>query len=93
MDITEWTLKLLAISLAGRRWTTTVDEDSASGQPVLSVASTARFHVGQRILINPNGPRVEVGTVLSVQDGDNVKLEANLVYTHTATQGDKVRRC
>jgi hypothetical protein len=75
-----------------RRYSTTVNGNSASGQPVLNVVSTNRFYVGRHVWINPNGPRAEVATVLSVQAGVSLTMTANLTYTHTAVQADKVRR-
>jgi hypothetical protein len=76
----------------GGRFFTTVDADSASGQPVLNVASTAKFDKAQGVVINPHGAREEFGTIISVQDGISITLQSNLTYTHTALQADRVKR-
>jgi hypothetical protein len=71
---------------------TTVDSDSSSGQKVLNVASTTGFSVGDEILIHDGGAREERGVVASIQAGVSLTLEDNLVYTHTAAQGDDVAK-
>ena len=76
----------------GGRFATTVDGNSASGQPVLNVASTVKFERGQGVVINPHGARQEFGTIISVTDGVSITLQSNLVYTHTAVQSDRVKR-
>jgi hypothetical protein len=76
----------------GGRYSTTVNADSASGQPVLNVAVTSHFAAGQGVQINPHGARDETKTILSVQAGVSLTMTANLTYTHTAVQADKVKR-
>jgi len=69
---------------------TTIKADSASGQKVLSVASTQGYSVGMTITVNYAGARVETGVIASIQTGVSLTLVANLTYTHTAAQADVV---
>jgi len=76
----------------------TVDADSAAAQPVLNVAATANFSAtdkakGWRIIINRGGAREEEATILSIQAGTSITLDANLTYEHTAAQADVVEVC
>ena len=73
----------------------TVDENTASGQPILKVAATGNFdatdgNLGWRVIINRGGDREEEGTVLSIQAGASITLDSNLTYAHTAAQADVV---
>jgi hypothetical protein len=68
----------------------TVDDDSASGQKVLKVASTDSFSVGDKVVVNRDGNREEVGDINSIQAGVSITLENDLTYTHTAIQADDV---
>jgi hypothetical protein len=67
-----------------------VDQDSASGQEVLNVDSTAGFFVGDTVDINPGGPREETGVIASIQAGVSLTLEDPLANAHTALQNDMV---
>ena len=69
---------------------TSVDADSNAGQPVLNVASTSGFIVGQSLEINQGGPRNETLVILSVQAGVSLTFTTNLGFTHTAVQADRV---
>lgn len=70
---------------------TTVNGDSASGQPVLNVTSTSGFSDGDTIRINTDGARDETIVATSVHAG-HFHCATNLVYTHTALQADRVDR-
>jgi hypothetical protein len=72
---------------------TTVDADSASGQKVLSVASTTGFAVGNVVVVNSKGARQEVRTIDTIQAGVSLTMTVNLTYTHTAVQADGVYSC
>ena len=69
---------------------TTVNADSSSGQPVLSVAATSMFLVGMRVEIGYNTARSETGRIASISAGVSITLDANLTYSHTAAQADVV---
>ena len=76
----------------------TVDVNSASGQPLLSVAATTNFNAtdfakGWRVIINRGGEREEERTVLSINAGVSISFDVNLTYTHTAAQADVVEVC
>ena len=76
----------------------TVDANSAAAQAVLNVAATGAFSatdnlLGNRVVINRGGPREEQGTVLSIQAGISITLDANLTYEHTQVQADVVEVC
>lgn len=70
----------------------TVSADSASGQAVVNVAATTMFAVGDHVILNEGGAREETGTILSIVAGTSITLTANLAFSHTAAQGDKVER-
>jgi hypothetical protein len=69
---------------------TTVSVDSASGQKILTVASTAGFKRGQKINIDQGGARDEIVTILYIKNGNDFRLKENLTFTHTAVQADVV---
>ena len=69
-----------------------VDDDSNSGQPILSLAATADFAVGDRVIIGRGGSREEELVVLTVQADASITLTTNLVLAHTATQGDRAEK-
>ena len=69
-----------------------VNVDSASGQKVLKVDFTGQFTVGEKVLINIGGAREEYATIASIQAGVSLTMVANLSFTHTAAQNDKVYR-
>ena len=70
---------------------TTVDADSNSGQPVLNVASTSGYSVGDVVNINVGGVRAEIRRILSISAGVSLTMTSNLSSTHTAVQADTVR--
>lgn len=70
--------------------TTSVDANSASGQPVLNVADTTGFAANLAIAIDEGGARDEAKSILSVQAGVSLTLRSNLTNTHTAAQADPV---
>ena len=70
--------------------TTTVNVTSNSGQKVLSVAATAQFRVGSRVIINEGGAREEYGYIVSMVAATSITLFANLTYQHTSAQADVV---
>lgn len=74
----------------GDRAATTVDEDSADGQPILKVASTTGFEEGKTVVINEGGDREETKIIDSIQAGISLTMTVNLTYTHTALQADEV---
>jgi len=72
-----------------------VDADSAAAQAVLNVTATTNFSAtdyakGWRVIIGRGTAREEEATVLSIQAGISITLDANLTYTHTAVQADVV---
>jgi hypothetical protein len=67
---------------------TTVDQDSASEQKVLYVASTTGFTKGGIVLIAEGTVRQETKLIGSVQAGVSLTMSENLEYTHTSAQGD-----
>lgn len=71
---------------------TVVDADSASGQPVLNVASTEGYKVGETIIIDEGNLNEETGVIESIQDGESLTLEANLSNTHLAAGSISVSR-
>lgn len=71
---------------------TTVDVTSASGQKLLSIASTTGFTSGLSIVINSGGDRQEAGKIDSVDSGVSVTLVDNLKYEHTSGQADAVAK-
>ena len=72
---------------------TTVDADSASGQKVLNVASTAGYNAGEKIWIGQGTARMEQGVIDTIQAGVSLTLLANLTQTHTGAQADVVQSC
>ena len=76
----------------------TVDADSAAAQAVLNVAATINFSatdaaLGWRVIIGRGTAREEEATILSIQAGISITLDANLTYAHTAVQADVVEVC
>ncbi len=70
---------------------TTVDADSAAGQTVLNVASTAGFNPGDVVGIGmASTDRREKKTIATVQAGVSLTMTANLDNTHTGAQADIV---
>jgi len=74
----------------GVRATTTVDEDSANGQPILKVASTTDFEIGKTVVINEGGDREETKIIDDIDDGVSLTMTLDLTYAHTALQADEV---
>ena len=72
---------------------TTVDDDSASGQKVLKVASTSDFSEGDVVIINKDGEREEKGKIDSISAGVSITLLDNLQYTHSGADADEVELC
>lgn len=70
--------------------TTCATSDSASGQPVLNVASSTSFVAGDLILIGGGTAREEWKRVSKVAAGV-LTLDSNLEFTHTTAQADTVR--
>ncbi len=70
----------------------TVDQDSASGQALLYVASTAGFSVDDTVVVNRRGSREEELTILSIQDDVSLTMTTTLASTHTAAQADRVEK-
>lgn len=70
---------------------TTVNSDSNSGQPVVNVASTTGFAVGEIVEIGYGTARAELIRVAAIGAG-TITSETNLVNTHTAAQGDTVKK-
>ena len=73
-------------------FSTTVDQDSASGQTSLYVAATTDLAAGDLVVADSDNAhsKLEVCIVSSVSAGDHVVCTANLTYSHTAAQADKV---
>lgn len=73
---------------------TTVDADSADGQKVLKVASTAGFAEGDVVEIDSAGAGggAETGTIASIQAGVSLTLEDSLSNAHAALDADIVIR-
>lgn len=69
-----------------------VDADSASGQTVLNVSHTGQFTVGEEVIIGMGTSREEIRFIQSISAGVSITLTANLGFTHTAVQADKVYR-
>ena len=69
-----------------------VDQDSNSGQPVLSVASTSGFAVDDTVVINREGIREEEKIILSIQEGISLTMTVNLTIPHTEAQADRVEK-
>ena len=66
----------------------TCDESNAAGQAVVKVAATTNFSatdnaLGHRVVIGRGTAREEQGTVLSIQAGTSITLDANLTKNHT----------
>jgi hypothetical protein len=70
---------------------TTINGDSASGQPVLNVASTTGFEVGETVEVGYGTARYETGEIASIGAG-TITLTANLGFSHTAVQADTVTK-
>jgi hypothetical protein len=70
---------------------TSIDANSASGQAVLSIASTAGFVAGRTVNIDPGGAKEETKIILSVTAGVSITLTTNLANTHLAADSDPVR--
>lgn len=72
---------------------TTVNQNSSSGQKVLNVASTSGWAPGDLVLTSSSDDsRDEIGTIDTIQAGVSFTLLLNLTYTHTAVQADVVTR-
>ncbi len=71
---------------------TDVDQNSASGQLILYVASTAGFSDDDKIIIDRGGDREEERIIDSIQAGTSLTVTVNLTYTHTAVQEDDVEK-
>jgi len=71
---------------------TVVDENVDKDQPVLKVASTTGFVIGNTVLIDRDGEREETRTILTVQDGVSLTFTTNLTYIHMAAEADKVEK-
>jgi hypothetical protein len=71
---------------------TTVDQDSASGQKILYVAATTGLGAGDYVAIAQGTAREEHNKVSSIQAGVSLTLENNLTNTHTAAQADSVKK-
>lgn len=69
---------------------TIVDQDSASGQPILYSQATINFAVGDELVIGRGTIREELKTILTIQSGVSLTMSANLEFTHTAILVDKV---
>lgn len=71
---------------------TFVDENVDKNQPVLKVASTTGFVIGNTVIINRDGDREETRAILTVQDGVSLTFTTNLTYVHMAVEADKVEK-
>jgi len=69
-----------------------VDENSATGQPILKVASTVGFTVADTVIINRDGDREEKLIILSIQTGISLTMTTNLTKEHTLLQADVVEK-
>ena len=69
-----------------------VDENSASGQPILLIADTEGFAVDDTVVIDREGDREEEVTILSIQDDESLTMTTDLDKTHTAVQADIVTK-
>lgn len=76
----------------GSQASTTVDDDSAAAQKVLSVAATTGYTVGDTVIVGEGTAREEECVVDSISAGVSLTMLANLAYEHTAVQADPVRR-
>lgn len=65
---------------------TTVDVESASAQPVLSVAATTLFLVGEEVLVDEGESHERTYTILSVQADVSLTMTENLEYTHEVAE-------
>jgi len=75
-----------------RQLSTTVDQNSASGQVKLYIVATTNLAAGDVVVVAPTVPaRKEACVVASVVSGDYVNCAANLTYTHLATDADVVK--
>ncbi|MEA3225985.1 MAG: hypothetical protein U9Q07_08545 [Planctomycetota bacterium] len=94
LGVSSGTLTFAGIeSTEGGTWTepySTVDVDSNSGQKILSIASTTDFESGQSVIIGEGTAREETKIIDTVQGGVSITMTANLTYTHTQVQADKV---
>jgi len=68
---------------------TAVDQDSTTGTPTLYVSATQGFRVGQLIYVGQGTAREEIRVVLGITNGVSLTV-ANLTYTHTTAQSDRV---
>lgn len=69
-----------------------VNADSIAGQPTLNIANTTGFETGGVLEIGYGTARFETARVLSITPGISITFETNLVFTHTATQADTVKK-
>ncbi len=73
--------------------TAKVHRDSAAAATTLYVDEPETFAADETLVVNEGGDREERVTVSSIDyDAATITLEANLANTHTAAQGDTVRR-
>lgn len=70
---------------------TTVNVDSASGQPILSIASVTGFTVGEIVEVGHGTARYEALEVLTV-GASSLTFTTNLAFSHTAAQADTVKK-
>jgi hypothetical protein len=70
---------------------TTVNVNSNSGQPTLSVASVTGFEVGEIVEIGFGTARQEFLRVASI-GASSLTFETNLTFTHTSVQADVVTK-
>ena len=87
------------ILVSGDRVATAVDITSASGQKVLSVASTTDMYVGDVLLVDDeeDGGGKEWVVIASIAAGVSITAINNLIYEHTSGDADTVvckeRKC
>lgn len=71
---------------------TTIYEDSNSGQTIVKLTDASEYNVGEWIVINYGGVRQEIGQIRLINIANNqLTLISNLIYTHTAVQADTVQ--
>lgn len=69
---------------------TVVDQDSASGQPILYGEDTINFVVGDEVIIGRGTVREEIKTIASIQSGISLTMTVSLEFAHTALQADTI---
>lgn len=75
---------------AAAQTTTCATSDSASGQAVVTVASTTSFAAGDYLIFNQGGAREEFARVARVTSSTAFLLDRNLTYTHTSSAADTI---